>query len=645
MITPRKAVLLAAGLGVRMRPLSNTVPKPLMPLWGKPAIDRIIGMLAGWGVREILVNLHHEAGAIMEHLANRKEGPRIHFSFEPAILGTGGALVRGKWFVGAEAFWMVNTDIAADLSPSMLLKEFEARQPIAALWLHSDKGPRTVEVSNGAITSFRSSAPGAGETCTFCGLQLVSPALFDFLGEESFHSIVEAYEQAMRSGRRISGVVVPRSFWADMGTPEHYVAAHRDVLKAYRKREPGAALMAPKLLRRATQARKNGVLVKGFAAIGEGVCIRPGACIEDSAIWPGATVGSRAVLKESIVGRGTRLYCSSRGPAVRAMDYNRTATFRGILADLGFAAERTVALPFGARGSNRLFTRLACGRRTAMLIHYNLARPENARFAGHARFLLKNGVPVPRILLDLPREQTVVAEDIGSRSLEDEARRLRGQRQLETQYRRTLDALLRMHGIPLQQLKSKRIQLEPSFSARVYRWERDLLAKYFLDRRLHLPGRSIEGVLEDLSNIAGKLVRRPKVLVHRDMQSSNVLMRRGGPVFIDFQGMRMGPAAYDLASLLCDPYVMLAPDMQQRLLVYYLDRCDRPESVEKSFWPAAVQRLSQALGAYGRLSAMPGMGRFADHIPPALDMMSRALSYIEDLPAMERIIQRSKSAR
>jgi len=633
---PRKAFLLAAGYGMRMRPLTNTVPKPLMPVWGRRGIDHMIELLAGWGVRELLVNLHHEAGAIVEHLLGRKGGPRIHFSFEPEILGTGGALVRAEWFFGAEPFWVANTDIAADLSPVNLLKDFETRRPLATLWMHPDKGPRTVELSDGAVTNFRSTTPGIQGRFTFCGLQLVSPELSSFLKGERFHSIVDAYEEAMKAGHRISGVVVPHSFWADLGNPGDYIAAHRDILRAYRTRVPGGRLMQKRMLRCVTSAREQGAQVKGFAAIGERVSFHPGAEIEDSVIWPGATIGSRGVVKRSIVGRGARVNVVSTGPVVRATDYNETPAFRGILDDLGFSADSAVALPLPSRGSNRSFTRLACGSRMAMLIHYNLARPENARFAGHARFLLENGVPVPRILVDMPREQMVVAEDIGNRSLEDEARAV-SPKQLEMHYRRVLDALLTMHGIPIRLLKLKRSWLEPAFSSKVYRWERELMAKYFLQGRLHLPDRAVRDVLGELSGIAEKLLYEPKVLVHRDMQSSNVLLRRGGTVFIDFQGMRMGPPAYDLASLLCDPYVMLAPAIQKRLLEYYLTRCDKPESVERSFWPAAVQRLSQALGAYGRLSAIPGTGRFAHYIRSAREMLSRALSHMEGLPSVRRI--------
>jgi len=638
MNVPRKAVILAAGFGTRMRPLSNCLPKPLMPLWGVPLIDHLIDMLKRWGVREVLVNLHHAPGHLVRHLQNRFESPRICLSFEPSILGTGGALVRARWFPDDNPFWVVNTDIAADLSPRPFLAEFETGRPLAALWLHPRKGPRTVEMVNGTIAGFRSARPGTENTYTFCGLQLVSSDIFRFLGRERFVTIVEAYEAAMAAGQRVAGIVAGNSFWADMGTAEQYLAAHRDVLQACRRHKPGARLMRPGQRGRITRLRRNGVHVQGFVSVGDNVNIRPGVRLEDSVVWDGATLGARAELKNAIVACNTAVSGHVRGVAVRAVQFERTPEFAALLAELGFAADRTTALPFAARGSARTFTRLACGRKTAVLIRYSLDRPENARFPGHARFLLEQGVPVPRILVNKPRQHLVVAEDLGDRVLEEEAGQLTVKR-IEAPYRRVLDALLTLHRIPGQLLRSRHVRLEPPFSRALYRGEHELMTEHFLAGLPGMSRRRIDGIMHDLKTVADRLLNVPPVLVHRDMQSSNILLRHGKPVFVDFQGMRLGPAAYDLASLLCDPYVMLPPAVQGRLLDYYLARCDQAETVAGSFWPAAVERLAQALGAFGRLSALPGAGRFQAHIAPALAMLARSLAHLPPLPNLQKLVE------
>ena len=125
------------------------------------------------------------------------------------------------------------------------------------------------------------------------------------------------------------------------------------------------------------------------------------------------------------------------------------------------------------------------------------------------------------------------------------------------------------------------------------------------------------------------------------MQSSNVVLRNRQLALIDFQGMRWGAAAYDLASLLCDPYVMLPERLQESLLTFYERRSPRGALVRQAFWPAAIQRLAQALGAYGRLSALPGTARFADYIPPALRMMARALNHVEGLDHLRALLSKT----
>jgi len=175
------------------------------------------------------------------------------------------------------------------------------------------------------------------------------------------------------------------------------------------------------------------------------------------------------------------------------------------------------------------------------------------------------------------------------------------------------------------------VALEPPFDADLYAWERDLFTDHFLCGHLKLPTRLIRRINTELTTLADVLLATPPVLLHRDMQSSNVLLKGRSLAIIDFQGMRMGPAAYDVASLLCDPYVMLDHKLQDRLLDHYLDRAPHAKSTRATFHAAAVQRLAQALGAYGRLSALPGTKRFAQYIQPACEMMLRMLKHVEGM--------------
>ena len=604
---PKKAFVLAAGFGTRMMPLTRTTPKPLLPFWGKPLIVRTLEMLREWGVREVCINLHHLPDAIIEHLAkNPVRGLAIGFSREEKILGTGGALSHARWFFRSdggtaslhdEPFWLVNADVAMRLDPAPTLRAFK-KSGLAACWLHGSRGPRTVEMSRGIIKDFRSKRAKSEGTYTFCGVQLLSPRILDFLPPDGFATIVHGYEAAMKADHKIAGVEIPNSFWADVGTPQQYLEAHADF------------------------SGNN-----SFIAKSPNVKIARGAKIENSVIWDGARIGPRSVIRNSIVGKNCTVNFPVSGMALRAADALAPPEL-ALLKKNGWA-ENATAIPLGPRGSNRSFTRLHESKRSAILIHYDPVRVENPLYAGHAKFLANAGFPVPKILADDPKNCVTLIEDLGDDSIlaalknADEA-------EIEKVYRRVLDAVLILHGPASRVAKRENLKMVPSFRPRLYKWERDYFAEHMLEKRLGLPPERIAAIKCDLKKVGRKLLHAPLVVVHRDLQSSNVILKNGKPFFIDFQGMRWGPAAYDLASLLCDPYMELSEPLQLRLLDYYAKKSSDP-AVRDLFWIAAIQRLAQALGAFAKLGAAHGTHEFAGHIPAALRMMSRALSHVRGL--------------
>lgn len=639
---PTKALLLSAGLGVRMRPLSSDLPKAMMPLWGKPLLGHMLDLVERWGVRDVLINLHHNPGPILDYVASRQTGRlRINFSFESEIMGTGGALRFADWFFDepdAKSFWVLNTDIAATLSCDPLLREFRKGRTLAALWLTQATGPRTVEMRKQRISGFRTDSPGRSGTYTFCGVHLVSSRIFSYLPTRRASSIISAYEEAMRNGEQVRGAVVSRSFWADLGTPESYIAAHRSVLNRYRDRGPGNQLLDPELLKRQHELCRSGVHIDGFAAVAPTARISPGARLSDSVVWDDARLGPDTVVSNAVVGRAVNFNSPIRRAAVACGPVvEHDPALRTLLHRLRWAVGSTVIIPMEPTGSDRSFLRLARGRKSVILIRYGRERAENSRYATHARFLSKRKAPVPAILLDDPDHRLVVIEDLGTHSLHDEIADLSTDA-IERLYRQVIDAAVIMHGTSRVQLSRNNVQLEPPFSKTVYRWERELFARHFLTGICGLSRSRIAGAMTDLKHISDILAEAPPVLVHRDLQSSNILIRRRCPFFIDFQGMRLGPAAYDFASLLCDPYVMLPVPLQKRLIRYCLSVSPNTHAVDAYFWYAAAERLAQALGAFGRLAQIQGTERFAAHIPAALQMMDRALSRLDGLPHLKKLV-------
>ncbi len=624
---PEKAILLAAGFGSRMVPLSHDLPKPMMPLWGVPVIAHVVDAMRRFGVRDILINLHHNPQPILDWARQRPDAwPRLQFSFEPVISGTGGALRKASHFIDCKPFWMVNTDIAFELDPAPLIDDFRRHEPIATLWLDETRGPRTVETDTGGhITNFSSPTPGAPGTCTFCGMQILSPAILKFLPDAPFSSVVDGYRQALAQGVAVRGCRLDNTFWADLGTPERYLEAHRDIFEAHRRGLPGRTLLLPAEARRMRRCIPSDTRAHGFVAIGQRVTIPGGVTLSDCVIWDDAALAPDSALCNSIAGRHTVVRATQQGGAsVRAAVMPPVPVLTAALSAMRTTAAYTTLTVLPARGSDRCFERLQTDRLSRILIRYDdQKRPENARYAPLARALAAAGIRVPRVVLDMPEQKATLFEDAGTRCLQDAFPGL-SRTARRRHYRRVIAEVLKLHALSPEALPA----LEPPFSPALYRWEHDLFIMHFLTNTLHMevtvPLRRL------LKTCAATLLRQPQVPVHRDLQSSNVLLQRGGPVLIDFQGIRLGAAAYDLASLLCDPYVMLDAADRHALLDDYCDGSPQGAAVRAIFPYAAVQRLAQALGAFGRLSANPATARFARHISPATAMFN---TMVAQLPA------------
>lgn len=643
---PEKAVVLAAGLGTRMIPLSLDKPKPMMLLWGKPVLGHILDTLQRWGVKQALVNVHNQPDAFIQYLRKQSSGKlRINLSFEPEILGTGGILRRAQWFLDDNPFWMINGDVVFDVNHDPFLKAFSNRRSLSVLWLHPNLGPRTVEMKNNVITNFQSSRPGTQGTYTFCGLHLLSPEILNYIAETGFSTIIQAYTGAMAEGRRITGICVTDSFWADIGTPDSYLNAHNDVLKRFQARGPGWRLFDPAQLKQAAKLRKRNIRLTGFVSLGSNVVIEKGAVISNSVIWDGARIASGAVVENAII--GTHTHVSGRVPRTAI----RSGCFTGqkcypfdnalsiALTKLEWDPEKTTVIPFDPRGSARVFTRLEFAGQRLIMIRYSLERKENALYARHARFLRGIGVPVPAVILDIPAERMTVIEDIGDLCLQDVKEKCSRQR-LTCYYQKAVAAALTLHEQGTIAAKRTRLRMVAGFSADLYQWEHEFFARHFLRPYLKLSSSGIRAIMDELTDVGAQLLKTPYVLIHRDLQSSNIMLVKGQPYFIDFQGMRYGSAAYDLASLLCDPYVELPIEIQEKLLQHYNGLASGNKVAGDIFRLAAIERLAQALGAYGRLSESMDTAWFEKYIPAGLRMMQRSLQQVDRYPRTQAAIRK-----
>ncbi|HKO54538.1 MAG TPA: nucleotidyltransferase family protein, partial [Thermoanaerobaculia bacterium] len=222
-------MILAAGYGTRLRPITYLLPKPMVPVCNRPLIAYAVEQYLRAGIGEIVVNLHHLPEPIEQFLADGFDA-RFHFSREPEILGTGGGVRKVRALLeGGDDFFLVNAD-------TIQFPDYEALRSargdaLAALTLrHPPAGDRFTPVyfDDGRITGF---GKGEGEALMFAGSHCISSRVFRWIPEKEFSGIVdEAYEPAMTNGERVAGVVDDDPRWFDIGTPQRYTAASRSVL-------------------------------------------------------------------------------------------------------------------------------------------------------------------------------------------------------------------------------------------------------------------------------------------------------------------------------------------------------------------------------------------------------------------------------
>lgn len=261
-------------------------------------------------------------------------------------------------------------------------------------------------------------------------------------------------------------------------------------------------------------------------------------------------------------------------------------------------------------GSDRRFWRGGGAALGLVAVHYGTEKAENARYADCAAFLRARGVSVPRVLGHDADRRFLLFEDAGSEDLW--ARRTEPWPERRELYRRALGEAAVMHACDLAEAEAAGV-LQAPFDEALYAWEQDYFFEHFLGG-----DEAVRGDIP-LADEARRLASLPRVLLHRDFQSQNIMLHGGEVALIDFQGMRAGLAGYDVASLLYDPYVPMAEDERAELSRDYAEMAGRDNL---SAWEAEVracarQRLMQALGAYGFLGRVKGRTHFLEHIPVA----------------------------
>jgi mannose-1-phosphate guanylyltransferase len=284
-----KAMILAAGFGTRLRPLTLIRPKALMPVANIPVIDGIIEHLRRHGVKEIVVNAHHLSEQIVAHLdGGLPFGIKIEVVVEREILGTGGGLKNTGGIWGSDPFIVANSDIVTDIDLSDALSIHKKKGNIATLVLHDYRPFNTVSIDGSSAIVDISDKPDTGRLA-FTGIHIVNPELLGYIPDGEYFDIIKCYRYLIKNGDRVGAYVVRDHYWRDIGTINSYILANKEAVGGT------SSLISEKCRIHYSAALKD------WAVIGENCLLEEGVEIKRSILWDGVKVRKGVSVIDSIV--------------------------------------------------------------------------------------------------------------------------------------------------------------------------------------------------------------------------------------------------------------------------------------------------------------------------------------------------------
>jgi NDP-sugar pyrophosphorylase family protein/aminoglycoside/choline kinase family phosphotransferase len=660
--------ILAAGHGERLRPITDYIPKPLLPILGKPVLESVLERVSALGVNKIGINLHHKKGDIEKWVRQSAFSDRIELFPEDPVLGTGGALKNAEGLLKKSTFLVHNSDILSDIDLAGLVAYHLSSENLATLAVHDypkfnslvvDKKGLLKKIINHplpspppsrgralayALSSKRKSdknpcggrtepyplSPGGrglggrGKFLAFTGVAVYRPEFLKIL-PPGVSSVVDAWRKAIYEGCRIGTFDVTGCRWTDIGTPVSYAKA----------------VIA--------ELRENGETVyihpsvKGCKHIGiDGYVV-----VENNSILSkGASLRNCIVLQKSHVSEGTCHENCILGPGFK-IDLRES--------DLFDTANPGTFL-IGTGGSDRKYYRVRKGRRSTVLMQSHKDDPDFERQIEYTHFFRKYSVPVPELLRATTQKESASFEDLGDLSLYGWLKCPREKRQKEKVYRQLIDILVLIHTVATEHVSECPLLQNRIFDYEYLRWETDYFIERFVCGIRNIRIRNLSALKDEFHRLAARVDSFRKTIIHRDFQSQNIMMtKEKNPKILDYQGARIGPPAYDIASILWDPYYRLDDDLRERLVDYYLKHVPTPYPpfskggqggiFEKEFrdtvLPCRLQRHMQALGAYGFLSSVKGKKYFLKYVPEALRLLREDLANAKkEFPLLDVLVRK-----
>ena len=307
----RTAFLLCAGWGQRLQPLTNQIPKPLVPICGLPLCEFALSRIASLGAERIVINTHRLADEFIRLFPeyprpSRYQGVSVLFRHEPVLLETAGGLKNIEDLLLPGPVLVHNGDILAELDLAALCDAHTKSGALCTLALRSSGGPLQVgfDAGSGLVTDIRGELGSSAPRFLYTGVCVVEPALLSRIPAGEPLSFVPVWLDALRAGERIGGVILDGGVWRDIGNMEEYLRVHADLASgAVRIASPSGDADWPQWRMPGVSVGKNASLA-GWNWLGPDCQVREGDKVENSVLWAGAVVESGARVSSSVVREG-----------------------------------------------------------------------------------------------------------------------------------------------------------------------------------------------------------------------------------------------------------------------------------------------------------------------------------------------------
>ena len=718
--------ILAAGLGERLKPITDHIPKPLLPILGKPILQYILEKVANMPVHRIGINLSHKKEAIIDWIHQSPYNRTVHLFSEDSNLGTGGGLKNAEAFLKNSAFLVHNSDIVSDIDLQKLVEFHSLSKNLVTLAVHDypefnkleidgkgflkevlhhpypnpppSMGRETKENPNshwGNTNKENPPSPGAREQkgggaetkkyLAFTGIAIYQPEFLKFL-PTGVSSVVDTWLKALCAGYKIGTIDVTGCTWTDIGTPASYAKAlitelqkngetvyiHPSVNWCRKIELNGYVVIEEKSNPPLPPFNKGGM--GGFYnknTVNQGISLRNCIILPDTKIKlkdledtpPSLPLGkdTPSVPPLGKGGMGGLFENCILGPGFK-IDLNESEMF-GL-------SSISDAILIGTGGSDRKYYRIKREDKSVVFLQCLEGDTDFHRHLEYTRFLSRHSIPVPELIHADPEKMNAFFEDFGDLSLYSWLKCPHTLDEIEDMYKKVLDILTLIHTRAHEHISECMLLQNRLFDYEHLRWETSYFIERFVEGIRNIRVKNLSALNDEFHKLASIVNSYPKTVVHRDFQSQNIMIIKSGiPRVVDYQGARIGPPAYDVVSLLWDPYYRLEDDLREHLLEYYIGEIiefynnnnnreletnphvpplakkiplDPPLAkggkggffnkieFEETLLPCRLQRHMQALGAYGFLSKIKGKKYFLKYVPEGLKLLKEDISLAKD---------------